>query len=150
MSKLRIDKPLNKRYGPGYAVRRAAKRADRATFRQQAQTSFGQINQGLHVMDHAIVGVYEQFVLAKHIQLTLTAVLAGLVSRLYPGVTGTVIAALAFALSVYTVYSVVITAKRARDAKEQALLAALAQQQRAGIAPPPQQPRETEVVNEGN
>ncbi len=140
MAKLRIEKPIGKRYGLGYAARRAAKRADRATFRQQAGTSFQQISIGLNTLDRALVGIFEQFVSFKVLQYALdiafvAAILLGSkVLAVGYVAAGTVLAFLPLGYYVYQIR------KRAAAAREAALLAALEQQRRNGVAPPPQQP----------
>ena len=140
MSKLRIETPLKKRYGINHAAKRAAKREDRASFRQHSLASFRQLGGGLQVMDRAIVGVYEQFSTFKWLQYAVDiAVIAAVLflSKTVQPVYILVAAGLSYIPLAYGVYKQV---KRARDAREEALYAALEAQKRAGVAPPPQQP----------
>lgn len=128
-------KPLNKRYSPGYAVRRAKKREDRATFRQQAQQGFGELSNGLRVIDYAVVGVYEQFVnfrtaqIALDIAYVIALLLAVNFLALYIVLTAGAAAYVVLAMHMYRIR------KRAADAKEKAYLAALNAAQAS--APPP-------------
>jgi hypothetical protein len=133
---LRINKKLADRHSPGYMARRAAKRQDRATFRQKAQRGFGELSNGLRVIDYAVVGVYEEFTGFRSWQMAVDIVLVAVTLCLLGLPTNLVIGAGVTAFAALVTHGVILR-RRASKAKEAAYIAALknAQSQQPPAAP---------------